>query len=98
MTPITLRRHETTLLPASARVIIRPFIPSSAHRITTIIGRALALSEEDTARDLESVLKDFKSRHYNVESSLLANFEKVVPHIFTQRPLSHARKLLIGAL
>jgi len=91
-------RHEITLLPESARVIIRPFIPSSAHRITTIIGRALALSEEDTARDLESVLEDFNSRHYDVESPLLANYEKVVPHLFTQRPLSRARKLLIGAL
>ena len=33
MTPITLRRHERTLLPESARVIIRPFIPSSALRV-----------------------------------------------------------------
>ncbi len=97
MTPI-ICHHEITLLPESARVIIRPFIPSSAHRITTIIGRALALSEEDTARDLESVLEDFNSRHYDVESPLLANYEKVVPHLFTQRPLSRARKLLIGAL
>ena len=98
MNPITLRRHETTLLPDSARVIIRPFIPSSAHRITTIIGRALALSEEDSTRDLEALLKDFDFRHLGIESSLLANYEKVVPHIFTQRPLSRARKLLIGAL
>lgn len=97
MTPITCR-HEITLLPESGRVIIRPFIPSSAHRISTIIGRALALSEEDTARDLESVLKDFNSRHYDVESPLLANYEKVIPHLFTQLPLSRARKLLIGAL
>jgi predicted GH43/DUF377 family glycosyl hydrolase len=98
MTPITVRRHETTLFPESGRVIIRPFIPSSAQRITTIIGRALALTEEETARDLDAVLKDFDSRHYDVESPLLANYERVFPHIFTQRPLSRARKLLIGAL
>ncbi len=98
MTPITLRRHETTLLPESARVIIRPFIPSSTQRITTIIGRALALSEEDTVRDLDALLKDFDSRHLDMESPLLANYERVVPHIFTQRHLSRARKLLIGAL
>jgi len=98
MTPIALRHHETMLVPQSARVIIRPFIPSSAHRITTIIGRALALSEEDATRDLESVLKDFNSRHLDIESPLLANYEKVLPHIFTQRALSRPRKLLIGAL
>ncbi|HEY3400271.1 MAG TPA: glycoside hydrolase family 130 protein [Geothrix sp.] len=98
MTPITLRRHETTLAPQSARVIIRPFIPSNVHRVTTIIGRALALSEEEAVRDLEALLKDFDSRHLDIESPLLANYEKVVPHIFTHRTLSRAQKLLIGAL
>ena len=96
MTPITLRRHEITLVPESARVIIRPFIPSSVHCITTIIGRALAFSEEDTTRALEAVLKEFDSRHIDIESPLLANYERVVPYIFTQRPLSRARKLLIA--
>lgn len=98
MNPITIRRHETTLVPESARVLIRPFIPSSALRITTMLGRALALSEEDTVRELESVTKDFEARHLDFESPLLSNYEKVVPHIFTQRALSRERKLLIGAL
>ena len=70
MTPITLRRHEITLVPESARVIIRPFIPSSVHGITTIIGRALAFSEEDTTRELEAVLKEFDSRHLDIEVAL----------------------------
>lgn len=98
MTAITLRRHETTLVPESARVIIRPFIPSSTHRITTIIGRALALSEEETVLDLAAVLKEFETRHLDIEAPLLANYERVVPHLFTQRPLSRERKLLLGAL
>jgi hypothetical protein len=98
MTPITLRCHEITLVPESARVLIRPFIPSSVHCITTIIGRALAFSEEDTTRELEAVLKEFDSRHLDMESPLLANYERVVSHLFTERPLSRARKLLIGAL
>ncbi len=98
MTHIMLCRHEMTLLPESARVILRPFIPSSVHRITTILGRALALSEEETTRDLEAVLQDFDARHFDIESSLLANYERVVPHLFTQATLSRARKLLIGAL
>lgn len=98
MTSIPLRRHETMLVPESARVIIRPFIPSSSHRVTTIIGRALALSEEETERDLQTVLAEFDARHLDIETPLLANYDRVLPHIFTQRPLSHARKLLIGAL
>jgi predicted GH43/DUF377 family glycosyl hydrolase len=98
MSPIQLRHHDVTLLPESARVIIRPFIPSSVQRITTIIGRALAMSEEETGRNLEAVLKEFDSRHFDIQSPLLANYERVLPQLFTQRPLSQARKLLIGAL
>jgi len=96
--PIHIRHHEIALVPESARVILRPFIPSSTLRITTIIGRALALSQEETVRDLNAVLKDFDARHVDIESPLLANYEKVIPHLFTQRPLSKERKLLIGAL
>ena len=98
MTPITIRRHEITLVPESGRVLIRPFIPSHIQRITTIIGRALALSEEDTVLGLEAMLQEFDARHLDIESPLLANFERVAPQVFTQRPLSRARKLLIGAL
>jgi predicted GH43/DUF377 family glycosyl hydrolase len=98
MSPIHVRHHDLTLVPESARVILRPFIPSSTQRITTIIGRALALSEEETERDLAAVLTDFETRHFHLESLLFANFEKLAPHLFTQRPISRARKLLIGAL
>jgi predicted GH43/DUF377 family glycosyl hydrolase len=98
MTPIAIRRQEMLLVPESARVIIRPFIPATAHRITTIIGRALALSEEDAVHNLQGMLEEFASRHLDIESPLLANFERVAPHVFTQRPLSRERKLLIGAL
>jgi hypothetical protein len=98
MNQIHLRLHEITLVPESARVILRPFVPASTHRITTILGRALALSEEEAVRDLDAVMKDFDDRHVDIESPLLATFEKVAPHLFTQRPLSKARKLLIGAL
>jgi predicted GH43/DUF377 family glycosyl hydrolase len=98
MTAINLRVHEMALIPESARVIVRPFIPASTHNITTVIGRALAISEEDASRDLEAVLKEFDARHLDIESPLLANFERVFPHVFTQSPLSRTRKLLIGAL
>ncbi len=98
MTTIPIRRHDVTLVPQSDRVIIRPFIPSSVHRITTILGRVLVLSEEETAHDLESMLGEFASRHLDIETPLLANYERVLPHIFTHRPLTHARKLLIGAM
>jgi predicted GH43/DUF377 family glycosyl hydrolase len=98
MSSIALRRHDVTLLPESARVIVRPFLPEDAHHITTIVGRALAMSEEAATAELASVLQDFDARHLNLEAQLLGSYERVLPHIFTQQPLSAARKLLIGAL
>ncbi|MDB6070859.1 MAG: glycosidase, partial [Verrucomicrobiales bacterium] len=98
MSRVPLRRHEITLLPESARVIIRPFVPSDPQRIATIIGRALALTEDEVALELEAVQLEFDSRHYNVDIQLREHYQKVVPHLFTQRPLSPARELLIGAL
>ncbi|MDB6137750.1 MAG: glycosidase [Verrucomicrobiaceae bacterium] len=98
MTNISLRRHEIVLLPESSRVIIRPFIPSDPHRIATIIGRALALTEEEVEKELQAVHEEFDSRHFDVETPLREQYAKVQPHIFTQRPLSPARQLLIGAL
>lgn len=98
MSPLLLRRHEIALLPESARVIVRPFIPAEPHRITTIIGRALALTEEEVGHHLSRVRLEFDERHFDIENVLLAHFQKVRPHIFTHRTLTRERELLIGAL
>ncbi|HEY2573102.1 MAG TPA: glycosidase, partial [Verrucomicrobiaceae bacterium] len=87
-----------TFQPESARVIIRPFIPSNARRVTSILNRALALSEDDAAAQLNELHKEFASRHFDIESLLIAHYEKVSSRIPPQRPLSRARQLLIGAL
>jgi predicted GH43/DUF377 family glycosyl hydrolase len=98
MSGISLRRHGIALLPESTRVIIRPFLPGSASRITAVIGRALALTEEEVELELQAVHREFDARHLDIESSLLAHFIKVQGHVSAQRPLSRARQLLIGAL
>jgi len=94
----SLRRHDLALLPQSERVILRPFIPSSAGRIAAILGRALAMSEEEAAAELESLHREFDSRHFDISRQWLDTFAKVSHHVFTQRPLSRVRELLIGAL
>lgn len=98
MSSLALHRHHIILQPESARVIIRPFIPSSARRLATVIGRALALTEEEVEKELAAVHADFDSRHLDIEPVLLKHFEKVQHEIFTQRPLTRSRQLLIGAL
>ena len=98
MTPIRLRRHGAMFQPDSARVLIRPFIPSPAKRVADIISRALALSDEGATSELESLRAEFASRHFDIELPLLANFEKVRGHIRSKDPIPRDRQLLIGAL
>lgn len=98
MSSIRIRRHEVTLLPESARVIIRPFIPSEDHLVASMIGRALKLADEDVACQLSAVRREFDDRHFDVESILLAHFERVRKHVDPRHPLSRDRQLLIGAL
>lgn len=93
-----LRRHNVTFQPNSERVIIRPFVPSNSHQISNMIGRILALSEEEATRELESLCRDFASRHLDFESRLMDHFRAISPKVFTQRPLSRVRQLLIGAI
>ncbi|BCU75618.1 glycoside hydrolase family 130 protein [Luteolibacter sp. LG18] len=98
MTRIPVFRHPITLLPESGRVIIRPFIPANPQRLTSIIGRALALTEDEAERELETLRLEFTSRHFDIEGLLLEHFAKIRSHLFTQRPLSRTREILIGAL
>jgi len=96
--PLLFCRHAFTLMPENTRVIIRPFIPADLHRVTTIIGRALALSEDEVTHSLNLLQADFNSRHFDIQSILLHHYHKVRSHVFTERPLSPNRQLLIGAL
>ncbi|MDA7865207.1 glycoside hydrolase family 130 protein [Akkermansiaceae bacterium] len=98
MNSIQIRRHEISLLPESARVIIRPFIPGESWRIKGIIERILVLTEEDVTSELNQIKREFESRHKDVETVLLKHFEKITAHLPPKIVLSHERKVLIGAL
>lgn len=98
MISLDIYRHSIMLLPQSERVILRPFIPSEPHRITTIIGRALALSEKDATKELAKVCFEFESRHFDINELLMSQYKKVLPYIFIQSPISKIKQLLIGAL
>ena len=95
---LPIRRYQIVLEREDERVIIRPFLPSSRKQIATIIGRTLALTESEVVAELEELDSGFDARHYDIESQLLKNYAQVQSEIFTQRPLSRARELLIGAM
>jgi len=98
MNNIRLRRHDFWIAPQSSRVLLRPFIPSEVHRITSTLARVLALTEDEVAHELDKVLKDFEFRHRNLGALLLANFQRVQGHIVSKQVLSEKRRLLLGAL
>lgn len=98
MSPVSIRRHDIALQPESGRVIIRPFIPGKPLICANILSRALALSEAEADQQLQAILAEFASRHFDIESHLLAHYEKVRHHIPPQTTLSRVRQLLIGAL
>lgn len=97
MSAIPVQRLALQLLPDCARVIIRPFIPGTAVQITRIIGRTLALSEDEVESELQAIRDDFGARHLELDAPFLQRFEKIRHHVFTHRPLSQSRQLLLGA-
>ncbi len=98
MRRLTLHPTGIDLRPNSARVLVRPFIPSDPARIVNVIGRALAMSEAETEEQLAAVMLDFGERHQILRAVWMRNFERVKAHVFSGRPLSEARQLYIGAL
>jgi len=92
-----LRRHDVAFQPDSSRIIMRPFIPPNSHQVSNMIGRILSLSEEESNHEMEILRNDFAERHLNFESRLMEIYQAVSPKVFTQRPISRTRQLLIGA-
>src|SRR5438045_5838554 len=95
-----MKLHPTGILlwPDNKRVVVRPFISMDPTRVQHIIARALALSEQETEKQLSLVREDFINRHIERDKSWLRNVENVRGHIGDNETLSKPRPLFIGAL
>jgi predicted GH43/DUF377 family glycosyl hydrolase len=98
MRRLKIRPSGIVFRPDNTRVLIRPFIPANPARVVNIIGRALALSDAETAEQLAIVTTEFGDRHVNIHAIWRAHFDLVKSHIFSSRPISEERRLYIGAL
>jgi len=98
MRRLKLRPSGIEFRPNSARVLIRPFIPADPARVVNIIGRALALSDSETAQQLAAVTAEFGGRHADIRAIWRSHFEHIKPHLFSSRTISEDRRLYIGAL
>jgi predicted GH43/DUF377 family glycosyl hydrolase len=95
-----MKLHPTGVLlrPDNKRVVVRPFISIHPARVENIIARGLALSEQETEKQLSLVRADFSERHIDLDKSWLRHFEKVRGHIWDSEAISEPRRLFIGAL
>jgi predicted GH43/DUF377 family glycosyl hydrolase len=92
-----VRRTGIHIRPNNARVLFRPFEPTSQDRFLKIIARVMTLSEEETEALLTQVLREFGDRHHEIQRFFLNRFEQVRHHLLTDQPLSLFRRLLIGS-
>ena len=94
---IHVKRSGLTLSPDPARVLVRPFNPSTDERAANICARVLSLSEEQTRLLLAGVQAEFGARHRKTREFLRRRFEQVRHHLVTGQKLSEERELLLAA-
>jgi predicted GH43/DUF377 family glycosyl hydrolase len=94
---VDVQRTGIHLKPNNARVLFRPFDPTSQERFLKIIARVMALSEAEAELLLTDVLREFGDRHHEIQRFFLNRFEQVRQYLLTDQPLSLFRRLLIGS-
>ncbi len=101
---IPIRRHRgIRLTPDPRRVILKPFIPGEAmfadgtSRVSAILRRILAMSDDDVATTLLAAQREFAGRHRDLDAILATHFDAVAERTAVPDGLSPSRCLLIGA-
>src|SRR5580658_6000227 len=94
---ICVQRTSLILRPDPSRVLLRPFNPGDSNRAGRIIGRILAIPEEQVARLLGEISAEFSKRHQNLRGLFLDRFEQVRESFETDQELSGQRRQLIGS-
>ena len=92
-----LERTDILLKPNNKRLLYRPFEPPRPERAMKIIGRVMALPDEEVDRLLTRVLSEFHGRHQRLLAFFMERFEAVRHHLLTDRPPAESRRLLIGS-
>src|SRR5439155_22069475 len=77
MKTLNIQRTKIMLRPDPARVLIRPFNPTTEQRALKISARVMALAEEDVRALLDHVLAEFGERHLQTRVFLHRRFGHV---------------------
>jgi predicted GH43/DUF377 family glycosyl hydrolase len=92
-----LKRTATILNPDQSRVLLRPFSPGGPERVAGIVGRIMALPEDQVAPLLDQICAEFRQRHQELHRVFLKRFEQVRESLLADQELSENRRLLIGS-
>ncbi len=95
--PIHAKRIGPTLAPDRARVLLRPFLPTTDEIARRIVARVVALPEPQVSELLGQVLAEFGGRHERVEAFFRQRSEQVKIHLDPGVKLSSERSALLGA-
>jgi predicted GH43/DUF377 family glycosyl hydrolase len=94
---LLVRRTGPTLLPDRSHVLIRAFSAGNKTITCNIIKRILSLSDAETDKKLEEVLKEFKDRHPNIEKTFNNRYREILDYTRQELDIPDRRKMLIGA-
>jgi predicted GH43/DUF377 family glycosyl hydrolase len=97
MKSIPITRTGILLRPDPARVLIRPFNPTTEQRAFRMAARVVALPEDEVRRILGLVLAEFGERHLKTSEFLKRRFDQVKVYLATDQKLSEEREMLLAA-
>lgn len=97
MKTVSVTRSNLVLHPDRARVLIRPFHPTTEQRARRICAHVMALPESEVHTLLKQVQAEFAERHLKIGKFLRRRFEEVRSCLATDQPISEERELLLGA-
>ena len=96
--PISVERTAVELMPDRRRVIARPFISGAQlDPNDRLVGRVLALSDEQVATTLSASYGEFVDRHSDLDAVLEEHFQFIARGCPDLPDLSTDRRRLIGA-
>ena len=97
---VAVVRKNIKFTPDSSRVVTR-FFMSGDQRTQELVGRIMAMNEQQVNLTLEQIFRGFARRHRNLSSVFLKHFENIRKIIDEMQidytMLSEGRKMLIGS-
>ncbi len=96
-TSLLAKRIGPTLVADPSRVLIRPFRPSTDGIARRIVGRVMALPEDEVARVLGRVFSEFANRHERLDAFFRKRFKQVEIYLEPGAKPSDERQMLVGA-